>query len=402
MEFCRAESHPKATNPTLLKRQNKKMQVLLPRPRLHRLHKLPPPPLLHTSLVFTVFLLLSLPALAAPTSSISKGVVAQVSNSGAAAAPAKNGNGASPARTLELRLGMSALAMERLSEPRMRRLLDLELDEKVKLSPNATGPLGDHVAYVWLDLATASRVSVELRVGDKAVVRREVGTSGISWDVAARIVAITTSEMLRAQMRPVRPVKKPPPPKGPTPDELDRARQKRDALSFDAHLESVFLPSDGAFALGPGISMGLRRLGFSEHIKASWLSGSASFGSLRFLDIALGADYRVRLSRSFRLSFGASASMASAHLGSVRAVDGIANAQNTWTSRATLDLGLETRLFGSTWLGFLIQPGMMLRAIPYQAELSGPEQSLEGAWLGARIGLRTDWISQAEGAGGKP
>lgn len=284
----------------------------------------------------------------------------------------------------------------------MRRLLDLELDEKVKLAPGTTGPLGDHVAYVWLDLTPASRVSVELRVGDKPVVRREVGTSGISWDVAARIVAITTSEMLRAQMRPVRPVKKPPPPKGPTPEELDIARQKRDALVLNAHLSSVFIPGGSAFALGPGLSVGLRRLGFSEHVSASWLTGPTSFGSMRVLDIGLGVDYRIRLSRSWRASFGTSASMALAYLSGVRSVDGIADAQNTWTSRAALDLGIETRLSNSAWLGFLVQPGMLLRAIPYRSDLADPGQSLSGAWLGARISLQTEWISRAEGPGPAP
>lgn len=319
----------------------------------------------------------------------------------ASPAPAKHGNGSSPTRTLELRLGMSSAAAERLSEPRMRRLLELELDEKVKLAPGPAGPLGDHVAYVWLDLATPSRVSVELRFADRPVVRREVGTSGISWDVAARIVAITTAEMMRAQIRPVRTVRRPPPPKEPTPDERDRARQKLDALAFDAHLVSAFVPESSAFVLGPGLSVSLRRLGFSQHLSASWMAGSASFGSLRWLDISLGGDYRVWLSRVFRLSFGASASMALTHLGGVLSTDGIVGAQNSWSSRATLDLGAETRLGRSAWLGLLLQPGMILRAVPYRAKAAIGDGALEGAWIGASIAFRTEWISQAMGAGSK-
>jgi hypothetical protein len=110
-------------------------------------------------------------------------------------------------------VGLSVPAAESLSEQSVRRLLELELGERAVLAPGTSGPLGEHVAYVWIDLPSPSKVIIEVRVGDKSVTRRELGIAGLAWDVAARIVAITTSEMVRAQMRPARVVRRPPSPR---------------------------------------------------------------------------------------------------------------------------------------------------------------------------------------------
>jgi hypothetical protein len=59
-------------------------------------------------------------------------------------------------RTIEIRLALSDAAASTLGEPRMRRLIEIETDSFAVLAPGAVGPLGDHVAYVWVDQPTAS------------------------------------------------------------------------------------------------------------------------------------------------------------------------------------------------------------------------------------------------------
>src|SRR6185436_16046021 len=100
---------------------------------------------------------------------------AQTPPSATSAATKPNGGGAP--RALELRLSMSPSAAGFLSETRVRRLVEIELDEGV-LAPGTGGPLGDYVAYVWIDRPNAAQIVIEARVGDRPVVRRGVPIGG--------------------------------------------------------------------------------------------------------------------------------------------------------------------------------------------------------------------------------
>jgi hypothetical protein len=298
-----------------------------------------------------------------------------------------------------VRVGLSVPAAESLLDQRVRRLLELELGEKAVLAPGTSGPLGDHVAYVWIDLPSPSKVAIEVRVGDKPVARRELGIAGLAWDVAARIVAITTSEMVRAQMRPARVIRRPPTPKGPTPEELEIASRQRDALVFTAAgLAGALVPPDRAFLAGPSIDISLRRLGASGHLSGAWLTGPAAFGTLRWLDVGLGIDTRFWISSSLRLSIGAAASMAFLHLGGVSSVDGVPGGADTWSARAGFEGGVEARLYGPIWLGLQLEPGALLRPVRYE-DAAGVPDKLQGAFLGASLSLSVEWIAPAAPAG---
>jgi len=298
-----------------------------------------------------------------------------------------------------VRAGLSVPAAESLSDQHVRRLLELELGEKAVLAPGTSGPLGDHVAYVWIDLPSPSKVAIEVRVADKPVMRRELGIAGLAWDVAARIVAITTSEMVRAQMRPPRVVRRPPAPKGPTPEELEIASRARDALVFSAAgMAGSLVPPSRAFLAGPSVDISLRRLGVGGHLSGAWLAGPAAFGALRWLEVGLGADRRLWLSGSWRLSLGAAASMAFLHLNGVRSVDGVPGSADTWSARAGFEGGIEARLHGPLWLGLQLEPGVMLRPVRYE-DASGAPETLEGAFLGASLSLSVEWIAPAAPAG---
>jgi hypothetical protein len=313
----------------------------------------------------------------------------------------KNGGPAAPARIVEVRVGLSVPAAEGLLEPRVRRLLELELGERAVLAPGTSGPLGEHVAYVWIDLPSPSRVGIEVRVGDKPVTRRELGIAGLAWDVAARIVAITTSEMVRAQMRPARVVRRPPAPKGPSPEELEIASRKRDALVFTAAgLAGALVPQERAFLAGPSIGIALRRFGASGHLSAAWLAGPAEFGALRWLEVGLGVENRFWLSSSWRLAIGGAASMAFLHLSGVSSVDGVPGGADTWSARGGIKGGLEARLYGPLWLGLNLDPGILLRPVRYEVAPGAPEK-IEGVFLGASLSLSVEWIAPAVAAGAR-
>ena len=97
--------------------------------------------------------------------------------------------GSSP-RLVEVRFALSPSASKQLSEPRLRRLLEIELADAAVRAPAATGPLGDPVAYVWVDLSEASTVAIEVRIGARAVERREIADAELTGDIAGRVIAI--------------------------------------------------------------------------------------------------------------------------------------------------------------------------------------------------------------------
>lgn len=160
-----------------------------------------------------------------------------------------------------------------------------------------------------------------MRVGDRPVAHREIGTAGLSGDVAARLVAIAASEMVRAQLEPV--PKAPPPaatPRRPAPDEIEKAARAQPALMLVPGASLASLPAAKGFLGGASISAGFRYLGFGQTLTARWLSGDSSAGALRWLRLASRVDHRLWLGRSFRLALGGSAALASVHLGEVARV----------------------------------------------------------------------------------
>jgi hypothetical protein len=295
---------------------------------------------------------------------------------------------------------MSPAAAESLAETRMRRLVELELGEKAVLAPGTSGPLGEHVAYVWIDLPSATTVAIEVRVGDRQVARRDLGISGLSWDVAARIVAITTSEMVRAQMRPARVQRRAPTPKGPTPEELERASRSRDALIFGTAAHGAFMPASGAILAGPSLSLALRRLGASERLYGAWLAGDTPVGAMRWLEVGLGLDYRAYLSSSWRIALGGTAGLSFVRLEGAQVTGGVPGNSDTWSGRAGGALGIEARLGRDQpiWLGLALEPGALLRPIRYEGGADGGG-AIKGVWLGASLSLSIEWVEP--GAGGR-
>jgi len=296
-----------------------------------------------------------------------------------------------PARLVEVRLALSQEAAQNLSEARVRRLLEIELEENAILAPTAVGPLGDHVAYVWVDQPSPALAVIEVRVGDRPVARRRMGVQGLAGDVAARLVAIAAAEMVRAQMQPVRPPpRRPPPPRGPTPEEIEHASRMQPALMVSPGASAAFLPSADGFLAGPSVGVGFRDFGLSETLFGRWFSGSAGGGVVRWLEVGLAAEYRVWLSPSWRLAFGGAAAVSSLHFTDATLRDGAPNERDTWSARAGARVGVEARLATPLWLTLAIEPGAILRPVAFtDARGAG---SVEGLWLGLDLGLRFEYV----------
>jgi hypothetical protein len=288
---------------------------------------------------------------------------------------------------LEVRLAISAAAARALSEPRVRRLLEIELGDDGVLAPGTAGPLGDHVCYVWIDQLSATQLDVEVRVADRPVATREISIAGVGPDVATRLVAIAAAEMIRAQAQP-RP-RRPPTPPRPTPAEAELALRGRPAVAFAASGYAAALPASAGGLGGPGLGLSFRALGASEELFGRWLQGAGRFGGLRWLEVGVDAEYRVWLGPRFRLAAGALASVASVQLADVSAIEGVAGERDAWSARAGATVGAELRLARSLWLGLAVEPAVLLRPVRY-ADAAGANGSLGGAWLGLALSLRLD------------
>ncbi|MGK4008860.1 hypothetical protein WMF31_40015 [Sorangium sp. So ce1036] len=304
----------------------------------------------------------------------------------AAAAPRRP---AAPARPVEVRIALSRGAAEEVAGVRLRRLLEIELPDGASLAAEPVGPLGDRVATVWIDRPTAARLEIQVRLDGRPVLRRQIAVAGLTSDVAARLLAIATSEMILAEMRRARAPRRPPAPRRPTPDEIELASRDLDALTASAGPYAAVV-SGGPRALGgAGVALGLRRLRFTEHLFARLLAAPPGGEALRWIEGGISGDYRIWLAASWRLSIGATASVASVRLPAAVAVDGIEGERDTWSARAGLGLGLETRLGGPLWLGLTLDPGVVLRPAPYE-DAHGAARAVEGAWLGVGVSLTSE------------
>jgi hypothetical protein len=264
------------------------------------------------------------------------------------------------------------------------------------LAPALGGPLGEHVAYVWVDQPTAATVIVEVRVGDHPVARREIAVRGLAGDVAARLVAIAASEMVRAGMVP-RPLPAPPPPapRRPTADEIERASRVAPALLFTASADVAGLPAVAGVMGGPSLAIGFRLFGVTETLFGRWLTGTSRGGGLRWLEVGLAADYRVWLGRSWRLVLGGAMGFSSLHVADAATLEGQADQRETWSARAGGRLGIERRLDAPVWLALVAEPGAMLRPVHYR-DVAGKGGAIEGAFLALGLAVTYERVRAPE------
>ncbi|MBI5537545.1 MAG: hypothetical protein HY898_32785 [Deltaproteobacteria bacterium] len=294
---------------------------------------------------------------------------------------------AGPSKSIELRASFSAAASSYFQEPRLRRLLSIELQNLATVSSNPSGPLGDQVAWAWIDLPTESTVSIEARVAGTPALRRTISIEGLGPDAAARHVAIAAAEMIRSLAHPSR-VRKPAAGKSPCCEQLETLAHSMPALVWNGGASAAAITGEPMILGGASIGLGLRYHHTGARVTARWLGGRPAFGTLSWLEAGLGVDHRFRLHPSWRLWLGASAAAASLQLGGAQSVDGEVGRHSTWSARAGGSLGVETRLGDSTWLGLAVEPGAILRPVAYD-DPSGSGK-VGGAWIGFDLSLQYD------------
>jgi len=291
-------------------------------------------------------------------------------------------------KLVEVRVALSATASKQLVEPRLRRLLEIELGDTAVLAPAPTGPLGDHVAYVWVDLVGPSTVAIEVRVGARAVERREIADAELTGDIAARVIAIATAEMVSEQMKPVRVPKKAPAPKPPSTEEIEAASQRADAVTIDARATGAFVPSAGATMFGPSFDLGFRRFGIGAHLVGGFFTGPASFGSARWFEAGVGASYRLWVTPSLRFAGEITATASAVRVAGARIVGEVESRFDTWSARAGGSVAIEWRASDPVWLTLGAGPSAVLR--PFEVSAGGARSSFEGVFVGATLGVLFD------------
>lgn len=286
---------------------------------------------------------------------------------------------------LEVRLTLSEAAANLLSQRRFRRFLSIELEDAGHVAVVAQGPLGDHVAHVWIDLPAANRVLIQTRVGRWPVAARIVPLrEGLRADVAARLVAIATSEMVRAQARPLR-ARKRKPPKPPTQQQIELATRNNPALLLSGKLSSAWLPSMAATLGGSTLELSFRTARVRQFLAGSWLAGTSDEGPLRWVEIGLGADRSFWMSPTWRFDLGLGAYAASLHMRDAVFVDN--EGTDSWSARATGRVKLERSLGEPAWLGLGLEPGFVLRPSSFETAEANTGK-VEGLFLGLALSVQ--------------
>jgi hypothetical protein len=313
-------------------------------------------------------------------------------------ARADEASGVAAGQAVEVRLGVSAVAATRMAPGRLRALLELELGDAAVLAPGTQGPLGDHVAYVWIDL-TQTAIVIEVRVGGRPVTRRELGWSK-SWDAAMRLVVLSAADLVRSQAKPPPAPKKPPPPKRTSPQEFEVAARDADALEVSALLGASLMPISSTWLAGPAFELALRRKRASLGVWARLGAGDGTFGLARSLEAGLGAGYRIWASPDVRFDLAARAGFVSLYLPDA-IKSGTLGTHDLQLARAGGHLAMEIRIDGAPragplqaarWFGIRISPSALLGDVDVlRGTQTGP---VGGFGIGFELSITNETLSK--------
>ena len=288
---------------------------------------------------------------AAPPAMPSSAPVATVASG---RAPDAGGNVAA-APVARPRIALSHAADKRLAELRLRRLLAIELGRKVQLEHEQTGPLGDDLVQVWVDLAD-ERIALQVRRMGRTLARRTVDISGYPSEVAARMVALEASEMIRVQVGAL--------PADPCGTCRLRAQDAPSELASFAALGSAavrFTPSgDLGLLAGPRLELGHQHGRVRQLVYGEWLVATDSATDTRWLGAGIGIDVRIPLGKTptpLQLAVGARTGLAALRS------RGASPALDDWTATATTRVAAELALRPHVWLGLAVEPGLVVRPI---------------------------------------
>jgi hypothetical protein len=279
-----------------------------------------------------------------------------------------------------VRVALSKKAAERLFELRMRRLLQIELDDAARVEPELAGPLGGELILVWIDLPEPRRAMIEVRRIHGALARRSIAVGGFPDDVAAEAVALAAAEMVRVQAH-IPPVK-------PPSDTPPVATRPADVPSFgiEGASDALLLPASEPVAFaGPRLSLALEKGIFNQTLHGRWLFGDGE-RLARWFEVGGGLGLRFPFGEDggWRIGVGLQAGFAAVRLPGATTVDGEAS-EDAWTVHGAAALALQARVTRDTWLSLAVEPGAALRTLTV-ADGAG-ERDLGGFALGIHLGI---------------
>jgi len=294
-----------------------------------------------------------------------------------------------PPELPHVRLTVSGKANERLIARRLRALLRIQLGDEAEVDSGSVGSLADELIYVWIDVPQPRLALIEVRGHAMELGRRTLAIADFPADVAARVVAIEASEMVRVQAEAHARLQAGPEPPGggATPLTSDETGIALDG-SFDVHGLPSATPS---FLLGPTVSLEHRQQFTAQALYLRWHTGVGD-ASLRWLEVGAGIDIRFALAEHWRLTVGARAGAVVVGLPNATAVDGQTRPDgesDEISARVAGSVGVETQLGPDAWLGLRAEPGAVLR--PFDYVVPGPEPvagAVEGFSMVGALSLR--------------
>jgi hypothetical protein len=253
-----------------------------------------------------------------------------------------------------VRLGLSAAAGRRLGERRLRRLLAIELGKNLEVERDTTGPLGDDLVQVWIDLPSREQALIQVRRMGRTLAHRTLDIASYPGDVAARVLALDASEMIRVQ------AKAPPPSPCAGSVRPGAIAEGRALDAFSATATGFFrwLPaSDTALVGGPRIELEHHQGPIAQLLYLQWLAKPSAEAPARSIEAGLGLDARIGLGRAsvdWRLRLGTRAGFAAV---SERG----ASPRSAATANLAGRVAIEAEPARSLWLGLAAEPGAVIR-----------------------------------------
>lgn len=278
-----------------------------------------------------------------------------------APAPATNGEAAASI----VRVGLSKAASEKLSEQRVRRLVELQVGGGAVVPAEAIGPLDENAVRVFIDLPEPTVVSVQVQAPDRRLETRNVDVAGLPWEVATRFVATAASQSVSALLAP----KRKPRPRPPSPEEIARELAKQPAVEVSAGLEAVYSSDLETALLGSRLRVAFHQRFLSEGLSLAAL-GSLDGGLWAEVDVA--AWHRLWITPDARLGLGAGFALGVTR-GLREATDGDVE---LWVRPHAL-VAFDVRVQPNAWLRFGADPGASLDA----------SRDAVGLWLGGNVSL---------------
>jgi len=266
----------------------------------------------------------------------------------------------------QVRLAMSRAADKHLAELRIRRLLAIELGRKIQLEREPTGPLGDELVQVWIDL-TGEQVALHVRRMGRTLAQRTLDVGGYPPELAARMVALEASEMIRVQVGAA----------APDPCSMCRATPKEPLGA----LARVVVAASGAvrwtpdapqlLVAGPRLEVGHQHGPVRQTMFAEWLVGIDDASDTRWAAAGLAVDGRLSPggATAWNLGIGARAALV--------ALERRGDAPfEEWSAIAAARISAEVAVRPHAWVGIGLEPGLVLRPV---------DERLTGFTLGAAL-----------------